>query len=60
MARTIKKKGFEPAKVGAARALVAAKRLKTGITVVAASANSLEDILAAEYLVKQIMAQFEI
>ncbi|MCD5407492.1 MAG: hypothetical protein LRZ99_07365 [Desulfotomaculum sp.] len=57
VARTIKKKGFEPAKAGVARALAVAKRLKTGITVVAASANSLEDILAAEYLVKEMIRQ---
>lgn len=37
------------------RAIALAKKLKkSGITVVASSSNSLEDILAAEYLVKQI------
>ncbi|MTI79380.1 MAG: hypothetical protein FH758_00650 [Firmicutes bacterium] len=57
VARTMRKKGTMPAKEGVKRALVAAEQLKTGITVVAASANSLEDILAAEYLVKQIIME---
>lgn len=60
VARTIQKRGCEPAKAGAQRALEAARKLKTGITVVAASANSLEDILAAEHLVKIIIPQFDV
>ncbi|MBM7854702.1 hypothetical protein JOC37_001080 [Desulfohalotomaculum tongense] len=55
VARTMQKKGVTPAREGARRALAAARDLNTGITVVAATANSLEDILAAEYLVKLII-----
>lgn len=57
VARTMHKKGVEPAKAAAARAIEAARLLGTGIAVVAASANSLEDILAAEYIMKEIIAQ---
>ncbi|WP_114638040.1 hypothetical protein [Desulfolucanica intricata] len=55
VARTLKKKGAEPAKSGVERAIQKARELKTGITVVGASGNSLEDILAAEYIVKCIL-----
>nr|WP_242652589.1 hypothetical protein [Desulfofarcimen acetoxidans] len=55
VARTIQKKGAVPARAGAVRAVQIAKELNTGITVVAASANSLEDILAAEYIVRAIL-----
>ncbi|MBO8137800.1 MAG: hypothetical protein H0Z40_06660 [Desulfotomaculum sp.] len=55
VARTLRKKGTAPAEAGVKRALEEAKRLNTGITVVAATANSMEDILAAEYLVKLIL-----
>lgn len=55
VARTIQKKGTAPAQEGARRALSKARELGTGITVVAATANSLEDILAAEYIVKEII-----
>ncbi|MDT3698135.1 MAG: hypothetical protein RO469_01805 [Thermincola sp.] len=57
IARTIYKKGVEPARAAATRAIRAAKEAGTGIAVVAASANSLEDILAAEYIMKEIIAQ---
>lgn len=54
--RTLKKRGLEPTKVAAERAVELAKELNTGITVVAASGNSLEDILAAEHIVKEILS----
>jgi hypothetical protein len=53
--RTYKKKGFAPTQVSAERAVAAARRLDTGIAVIASSSNSLEDILAAEYIFKIIM-----
>ncbi|MEG6616296.1 hypothetical protein V6C27_07640 [Peptococcaceae bacterium 1198_IL3148] len=55
VARTMQKKGVAPANAGVERAVATARQLKTGIAVVAASANSLEDILAAEYIIKQII-----
>lgn len=55
IARTIKKKATAPARAGAQRALDKARRLHTGITVVAATGNSLEDILAAEYITREII-----
>ena len=55
VARTMKKKGTAPARAGAERAVLKARELNTGITVVAASANSFEDILAAEYIVRVIL-----
>ncbi len=48
--RTPLKKGFEPASIGMGRAIETARKLDCGITVVAASSNSLEDVLAAQYL----------
>lgn len=56
IARTMRKRGLEPARAAAQRAVEAARRLGTGIAVVAASANSLEDILAAEYIMREILA----
>lgn len=53
--RTLKKRGLEPAKVAAQRAIELAEKHNTGITVVAASANSLEDLLAAEHIIKEII-----
>ncbi len=52
IARTAGKKGRRPAQISIERAVKAARSLKTGLTIVAASANSLEDVLAAEYLFK--------
>ncbi|MGE5416335.1 MAG: hypothetical protein ACM3UZ_06185 [Acidobacteriota bacterium] len=49
VARTMKQKGEEPAITAARRALTMLDRLP-GIAIVAASANSLEDILAARYI----------
>lgn len=50
IARTIGKRGNEPARCGVERARQLARQLNTGVAVVAASGNSLEDVLAAEYL----------
>ncbi|WP_031515153.1 hypothetical protein [Desulfofalx alkaliphila] len=58
VARTLHKKGPDPAAAGAERAISLAKSLDCGIAVVAASANSLEDILAAEYLTRIIVSKF--
>lgn len=55
VARTIRKRGPQSAQVAAQRAVELAGRLQGGITVVAASANSLEDILAAEYIAREIL-----
>ncbi len=57
IARTIKKRGSEPARAAARRAVAAAEEAGTGISVVAASANSLEDILAAEYIMRLIIEE---
>lgn len=58
VARTPYKKGTRPARDAAQRALSLARELKTGVSVVAASGNSLEDILAAEYIARLIMEQW--
>ncbi|KNZ70770.1 hypothetical protein Tfer_0449 [Thermincola ferriacetica] len=55
IARTMQKRGIKPAHDAAARAVEQASRLGVGITVVAATANSLEDILAAEYIARLIL-----
>lgn len=57
VARTMRKKACEPARAAARRAVEKAVETGSGITVVAASANSLEDILAAEYIVKAIIEE---
>jgi hypothetical protein len=49
-------KGSEPASIGAARVLEEAQRLDCGITVVAASANSWEDVLSAQYITEILIA----
>lgn len=58
VARTLVKKGFAPARAGAARAAELARQNDCDVTVVAASANSLEDVLAAEYIARLIMEDF--
>lgn len=55
VARTMKKNGCTCAREAAARAVSEARRLETDIAVVAASGNSLEDLLAAEYIYKTIL-----
>ncbi len=57
IARTPFKKGVEPARTGILRAIETANKLNSGITIVAASSNSLEDVLAGEYLMKLIIAE---
>jgi len=52
--RTPKKKGIEPALTGAGRAVSLAQQQGKNITVVAASANSWEDMLAAQFLAQLI------
>ncbi len=53
--RTLQKKGMEPARVGVERAIETARKLSCGITVVAASANSFEDVLAAQFITQNIV-----
>lgn len=55
IARTMQNKARQPAETAALRAIEAANDTGTGITVVAASANSMEDVLAAEYIYKLIL-----
>lgn len=57
VARTIQKRGSAPAREAARRAIEAAQAHQTGICIVAASANSLEDLLAAEYIMKCIIEE---
>jgi hypothetical protein len=57
VARTIKKRGTIPARAAAIRAIEEARKWDAGIAVVAASANSLEDILAAEYIARLIIEE---
>lgn len=57
VARTPLKKGIEPARAGVLRAIEAATKLNSGITVVAASSNSLEDVLAGEFIMQQIIME---
>lgn len=58
VARTRRKKGREPALAAANRAVAAAKKLHQGIAVVAASSNSLEDVLAAQYIYRLVLELF--
>lgn len=55
IARTLGKKGEEPARCAAERAIQAATEKNANITIVAASGNSLEDVLAAEYIGRLIL-----
>lgn len=58
VARTRHKKGRDPAVAAATRAVAAAKNLHRGIAVVAASGNSMEDLLAAHYIYRLILELF--
>jgi len=58
VARTLRQKGAAPARTAAVRAIQKARALGTGITVVAASSNSLEDVLAAEYITRTIIEEY--
>lgn len=55
VARTLKKKGSACALAAARRACAAAQELQTDLAVIAASANAIEDLLAAEYIFKLIL-----
>ncbi|MGF7184977.1 hypothetical protein GGQ84_001062 [Desulfitispora alkaliphila] len=55
VARTVKKKGTENLQVGIERAVVMAQEHNTGIAFVAASSNSMEDVLACEELYKAML-----
>lgn len=57
VARTRRKRGQQPAIDGVRRAIQLADRYNTSISFVAASANSLEDVLAVEYLGKYLLYQ---
>ncbi|HHX50241.1 MAG TPA: 2-phosphosulfolactate phosphatase [Clostridia bacterium] len=56
VARTLGKKGLEPAKEGVKRAIDQARSLHKHITFVAASGNSLEDTLASQYLAQMALS----
>jgi uncharacterized protein YggE len=58
IARTRLKRGIDPARAGVTRAINMAKKSGGGITFVAASANSWEDVLAAEYLANMCLSEF--
>ncbi len=55
VARTRNIYGEKPMTIAAKRAIYFAQKHKTGITIVAASSNSMEDILAAESISKEII-----
>lgn len=55
VARTNTRKGSLTAEEAANRAIESARKLKRGITVVAASSNSLEDVQGAQYICQLIM-----
>jgi hypothetical protein len=57
IARTNKMCGDEPAKLAAKRAIKKANKYQTGITIVASSSNSMEDVIAADYIKKEIINQ---
>ena len=58
VARTRKQKGAMPALTGARRAVETAKKYQAGIALVAASGNSMEDILAAKYIYGLVLERF--
>lgn len=58
IARTRAKRGIEPARAGLLRASDWVTKTGKGLTFVAASANSWEDVLAAEYLANMSLAGF--
>jgi len=55
VARTEKMKGSKPALKAAKRAIQTAAKYKCGITIVASSSNSLEDVLAANFIGQKII-----
>ncbi|MDK2887601.1 hypothetical protein SAMN02745218_01875 [Desulfofundulus australicus DSM 11792] len=58
VARTRHKKGRDPAMAAARRTVAAARSLGRGVAVVAASSNSVEDLLAARYIYDLILELF--
>lgn len=57
IARTLKQKGSQAAKRVARQAIEKAREMECNISVVAASSNALEDLLAAEYIAKTIIEE---
>lgn len=55
IARTVEYKGIFPALAAARRGVDAAIKMNKNITIVAASANSLEDVLAAQYITQKVL-----
>lgn len=55
IARTLLMKGLEPVHKGALRAITLAHLKNTGISIVAASSNSLEDVLAANFILEYLL-----
>lgn len=53
--RTRYKKGLEPARVGIERAIEHAAKFNSGISIVAASSNSMEDVLAGQFLLQLLI-----
>ena len=56
VARTNHMSGNQPAQKAASRAIQLAQKYKCGISIVASSSNSMEDMLAAEYIAKEIVS----
>ncbi|MEA1960223.1 MAG: hypothetical protein U9N81_02850 [Bacillota bacterium] len=57
VARTYKQRGMEPAMTAVNRALAMLQETDTGIAVIAASRNSMEDVLAAEFIANLLMKE---
>ena len=57
VARTFRQKGMEPALTAARRALSMMNEMDRGIAVIAASRNSLEDVLAAQFIANLLMQE---
>lgn len=55
--RTRCKKGIEPARLGIERAIEQASKFNCGISIVAASSNSMEDVLAGQFLLQLLINQ---
>ncbi len=55
IARTKEMKGSKPAFEAAKRAIEKASKYRCGITVVASSSNSMEDVLAADFIAQKIL-----
>ena len=53
--RTPQKKGMEPARTGIERAVEHARKFNCGVTITAASSNSMEDVLAGQYLLQLLI-----